>query len=349
VLKGLVPVLAAATFGGLAGCDRGTTGPLVDEPLVPEEEIEQLISVLDVYDAVLASEAMEGLREMSPALAESFTESAPGPAFAGLALPFPELPLTQASLPSILPAQLGRTFVYSQNLGRYVVDQGRLGAPGNGVRLTLYQPRRNRVREIGWMDVIEAGASLPNAFRVNVRGIERGRLFAAYTTTIDGPAGPGLLRPTRIGLEGRVIAGSELLQFHLESLTPDPLNPTLDLSWLFVLLNRGFSIEARVSGVPISGQGVENLDFFLLYRGWRWRIRYNDRGGRIDALVTVNGNALATATGQISQPTIIGSAGRTLSPRTRFLIIRVLLVVAGVFEVNNDLFTPPASVMLQGL
>ncbi len=354
--KGLFSVLVLATLGGLAACDRAATGPLVDEPLVPEAEVEELISVLDVYDSLVASEAMEGLREMGPALAESFAGaprltaplSVSGP-FAALALPFPSLPLDAAALPSILPSRAGVTFVFSQSLGRYVAAQGRLGAPGNGVRITLYQPRRNRLNEIGWMDVIEAGASLPNAFRVQVRGIERGRLFADYTTSVDGPAGPGLLRPTAIGMNGRVIAGPELLDFDIESINRDPLNPMLDVQWLFTLVNRGFSIEASVSGVPASGQGVENLNFTLLYRGWRWRVRYNDRGGQITAVVGVNGAELATATGLISQPTIIGSAGRQLSPRTNLLVIRVLLVAAGVFELHNDLFTPPAAVILQGL
>lgn len=355
------PVLIAALVC-LAGCDPDATGALVDEPLVPEADVEELISVLAVYDSVLATEPMESLRELGPALVETFTEGEPAewafpvaqdrsnPSFSeGLRLPFPEMPLVTAALPSIRPSIAGRTFVFDQGLGRYAPAQGRLGAPGNGVRIALYQPRRGRIQEIGWIDVTENGASLPNAYRVQVRGIERGRLFAAYNMGIDGPAGPGLLRPTAIGLDGRVIAGSELLQFDLESKTPDPFNPTLDLRFLVSLLNRGFSIEATVSGVPPSGQGVENLDFFLPFRGWRWRVRYNDRGGRIDALVTVNGNELASATGVVSQPTVVGSAGRTLSPRTRFLIIRILLVASGMFELHNDLFTPPGSVILQGL
>jgi len=182
-----------------------------------------------------------------------------------------------------------------------------------------------------------------------VLGVERGRTFANYTSSVSGPATAGLLRPTRIDLDGLVIAGPSLLRFDIDSHVPDPLHPTLDINWEFGFASLGFAIEAAVSGVPISGQGVENLDFTILFRGFRWRVLYNDRGGVIDATVGVNGKELATTTGVISQPTIIGSAGRTVSPRTRFLIIRMLFVASGVFETHNDLFTPPGAVVFLGL
>ena len=54
--------------------------------------------------------------------------------------------------------------VFSASAGRYVVDPGRGGAPGDGMRIVLYQPRRNRLREIGWMDMRDAVPSSPNTW-----------------------------------------------------------------------------------------------------------------------------------------------------------------------------------------
>lgn len=324
--------LVLALLVATAGCGDAS-GPLV-EPEVPEAEVEALLEVLAVMDSTLESEAWHSLQELGGGL---------------LPAPASDRRLTGAAEPSVQPHQLGRTYEFQSGQGQYVLSPSRLGAPGNGVRLILYQPQRNRQREIGWVDVLEDGASLANRYQVRVRGVARGQLFADYRTTVLGPAAQGLFRPVEIHLEGQALAGQHVLSFDLESVNTDPFDPTLDLTWTFRLEGWGFSIQATARDIPITGQGVENPDFFILYRGIRWRVRYNDRGGRLEATVLANGREFATATGTVSSPTIVGPTNVSIAGNSRTMILRLLLVAAGVFETYNDLFTPPGAVIFQGL
>ena len=335
-------VLASAFLTGIAGassCEPDTAGPLVEPPpLLSEVEVQAVSEHLDVYDAVMESSAMIALHAARGAVALSFAGAG------DLTRPTP-VPLAP---PSVLPAMLGTTWIFDAVIGRYVADPGRFGAPGNGVRIALYQPSAPGLAEIGWIDVIEDGAGRKDEYRVQVQGIEAGAAFAAYETKVKG--GGGFWRPDEITMKGTVYAGSELVDFDLESKVDKPkTDPTLELDWVYKLVNQDFEVEGKIKDIPITGQGVENIVLKFKWGDVVLDVITSMEADQIEAQIIANGKELATAVGLISQPTIVASAGTVLSQQTQEVIARFFTLVAGIFETYNDLFTPPGAVILRGL
>ncbi len=106
-----------------AACETGTE---------PEDRIafdaQAALENHQALDLILESDAMEAFRALGA-----------GITFQGVA-PESELGPGPLNDPIISIFRRGKTFVYDPDLGRYVIDQDREGAPATGVRFILYQP-----------------------------------------------------------------------------------------------------------------------------------------------------------------------------------------------------------------
>lgn len=97
-------------------------------------------------DLILESDAMEAFRALGA-----------GITFQGVARES-ELGPGPLNDPIISIFRRGKTFVYDPDLGRYVIDQDREGAPDTGVRFILYQSgvggKPDPTAEVGYADLI---------------------------------------------------------------------------------------------------------------------------------------------------------------------------------------------------
>ncbi len=250
----------AAAFS--AACDTGT-GPDDGRPFDAEAALEDH----QALEAILQSQAMAGFRALGGGV--TFEGVAPEVVLAlavGEELGHLSTPgATRASAGRILSAaadlgsgplnnpiisvfRRGKTFVYDADLGRYVMDAEREGAPATGVRFILYRPgtdwKPDPSQEVGYADLIDEGDKAPRISRCDLVVVEGTDTVLDYATTLDVLDQGGAITVSGY-LQGETdrldfdiqVQGSETAQEH-----------TMDIDFEMGIASRSFLIRGRSPG-----------------------------------------------------------------------------------------------------
>lgn len=360
-----------ATLGTvLAGCEQAT-GP--GDPMTVDAE--GILADYQALDSVLSSQSMAGFKAMASGI--TFQSLGPEGAFIrasvealhGAAAGGAELLGSRAGaktwaggigqlvhamgpevakVPLISSLRRGKTFVYDPDLGRYVMDPDREGAPPTGVRFILYAPAGGRpdvTQEVGYADLTDEGDGIPKGVALRLTVVEGERAVLDYRTTIDV-----LARGGKVGVEGFIQGPYDRLTFTLGvDGTVGSEGSEVDIAFQMALANRGFQATGSLHGVNgVSGEGGQ-LNLVVTHRLHTFAVDLTGTDSTIGGTVELNGRPFATVSGHPDDPVVTGPGGEPLKPLEILALLRIVNVSGGVFALFGILMDPLDELLLLAL
>lgn len=342
----------AAAFS--TGCDTGT-GPEDGRPFDADAALEDH----QALNAILQSETMAEFRAMGGGI--TFEGMAPELDFAlrvGEELGALGTPgATRASAGRIISAvadfgsgplgnpiisvfRRGKTFVYDADLGRYVMDAEREGAPATGVRFILYHPALNGKpdpsQEAGHADLVDEGDGSAEDIALRLVVVEGTDTVLDYATTLDVLDHGGA-----ITVDGYIQGEMDRLDFDIRVRgSQGAQENTVDIDFEMGIASRGFLIQGSVSGVESeSGEGGD-IDLLVSYGSDSFQVDLSGTGDSINGTFYLNGEWFATVTGDPDGPTFAGASGAPLTLVETLVLIGVVDSTKDVFDFWEDLLDP---------
>jgi hypothetical protein len=344
--------LALALASGLAACSGDPAAPARSAFDAP-----QLNAGAAALSGGLAHSGWQSFRAVAPAVAASAANHAPvaaqGLVHAAQAPDRADLRAAvlraRATLESLLASRgrpgvqlvavvpnelLGTTFVWDPTLQQYVADSGRTDAPANGVRHVLYpvnpftaQPAS--VDEVGYVDLIDEGADLPNAAAVRIVVTVDGANLLDYRLRIDAAPSQARLR-----VQGVLSAGSDQVEFEVEGEVRDGLGAAF--TYRLAVPAHQFRADARIAatGTAVTVQerivvGSDAVGFTATHEA-----------DRVAGAVEVNGVPFATIEGPAGLPDFRRADGQPLSPAEAQALSAILHLTGRTIMFFADLLAP---------
>ena len=331
----------------VTGCETAT-GP--DEGAF---DARAALADYQALDAILASDGWRGFLAMGGAV--SFPSVAPGAEFAvagaqslrvfrgaGDARSFAArlagagaTPLHAASAPVISPLHRGRTLVYDAELGRYVVDPDRTGAPATGVRLIVYQSvagKPDPAHEIGYADLIDEGDASAEDIALRLVVVSGERTVLDYRTTLDESGGHG-----RITVDGFLRDEDDQLDFEIDVSGSEG---ALDVAFRMAVESRSFEIEGAVAGAKQGESETGDIDVSVAHGGESFRVALTGTPTSLGGTVYLNGNPFVEVSGHPAAPAFARLGGGALTQLERLVLYRVVDIVEDVFDLFENLLDP---------
>ncbi|MGD8276632.1 MAG: hypothetical protein PVH00_01340 [Gemmatimonadota bacterium] len=342
-------LLAFALLTGTLTACSDTMGPDRN----PAFDADAMLADYQAVDAVLASDGWKGFLAMGSAVSNgtfgagieatlssvAALRSVRGTADArALALQLtgtPGAPLHAASAPVISPLHRGKTFVYDGELGRYVVDPDRTGAPGNGVRFIVYRDvggRPDPAQETGYADLIDEGDGSVQDIALRLAVVQDGATILDYATTLDETDGTGT-----VTVDGFLRNGSDRLDFDVD--VQGTGSGAVDIAFRMAVEERAFEILGTVAGAA-QGGGSGDVDVTVRHGDASLRMDASATASSITGAAYVNGDPFVEISGDPDSPTFTRPGGGTLSRAEALLLYRVVDVVEDVFDLFEDLLDP---------
>ncbi len=353
--KRWTPILAVGlTVGLVTGCETGTE---VQEP--ETFDAEAALADYRAMDSVLSSttlgdfQAMAGgitletfgpevRRAMSAATVLATSSAAPSGqplagALAGLGAGLDPVALQN---PIISAFRRGKTFVYDADKGRYVMDEGRDGAPETGVRFILYRAgpdgKPDPDQETGYADLIDEGDHSAEEIALRLQVVEDGETVIEYGTTVDFLANGG-----RVTAEGFIQGPLNRLDFDLEVHASGPQGgSTLDIEFQMGIASRNFFITGSALGVEEDDGSGGQVDLSVQHGTNRFDLSLTSTESSIDGTLELNGDLFATVTGDPDAPTFTGATGNPLTFGETVVVGHVILVSNAAFGLFEILLHP---------
>ena len=344
----------ALLVGINAACETGT------EPMEGLAfDAEAALADHQAMDIVLASEAMKGFKAMAQGVtfgsfseevqfvgrvASELDEVEAGADGEGLARRITRLTAGMnydaAKNPIISSFRRGKTFAYDPELGRYVIDQDREGAPSTGVRFILYEPgqggKPDPTKEIGYADLIDEGDNSAQEIALRLKVVEGDTTILDYRTTVDILNDGG-----KITVEGFLQGEYDRLDFDIQVQgSSSGGDSTMDISFEMGIENRDFLISGTIHGVDgDSGEGGE-INLLVRHGGDSFSVEATGDENHIEGTFKLNGDVFAIVSGDPDDPTISGATGGELT-WAEFLVLRQILdSTEDVFDLFEDLLDP---------
>jgi len=220
----------------------------------------------------------------------------------------------QAMTASIPSGIVGKTFVWDSASDTYVASD-LTGAPGDGVRFTLYalDPVSFRPAEplmdVGYVDLVDH--STASALDVQVKVVDGGTTYLQYAVTVHSSATGGVVE-----LNGFASNGSTLATFDLTSTVNENTgSPVIALDYHLGVPSRHLALDWSATLSNLSDtQVVATVDFAVSGPNGNVHLvgTIGTDGGTLT--VKVNGSVFATMTVVPgSDPVITGADGATLT------------------------------------
>jgi len=350
--KRALTLALVVTFAG--ACETGTE---------PEEQdsfdTQKALADHEALDVILASEAMAGFRALGAGI--TFQGVAPEVEFAlkiGGSLEIPVDPSQARSFagqivsaaselgpgpfsnPIISVFRRGKTFVYDPDLGRYVMDEVREGAPTTGVRFILYRPgadgKPDPSAEVGYADLIDEGDDSVEDIALRLLVVEGSDTLLDYATTLDVLDHGG-----EISVEGYLQGDQDRLTFDIQVRGSDGAQEnTVDIDFEMGIATRDFLITGSVSGVENeSGEGGE-IDLLVQHGNDSFQVDVSGTSDSIDGTFYLNGTLFATVAGDPDDPIFTSATGSTLTWAEMLVLRQVIDSTEDVFDFWEDLLDP---------
>ncbi|MGQ0642873.1 MAG: hypothetical protein ACT4P6_19175 [Gemmatimonadaceae bacterium] len=274
----------------------------------------------------------------SPALEQVVLKLSTSAAQAGTAL----IPVMRSSV-------LGKTFVWDPSVRKYVPDPARTGAPANGVRFILYDvdPNENPLAgaEIGYADLTDERRSAAATAGVRLEVVTGGVTRLAYSFDLTGS-----LEKAQFDVFGYITDGSDRLDFSIK--TSQQLfgrggKATLDAK-LFVA-QEDVEVTAKIAGIAGEENGDGEIDLTIRSKLDEIVVDAETVRGQLAATFSVNGQLLATATGDPKAPVLRGDGGRELTDEETQAVVAIVAMAGGVFTFVSQLLQPAGVLLLIAL
>ncbi|MFQ5599368.1 MAG: hypothetical protein ACE5G2_02300 [Candidatus Krumholzibacteriia bacterium] len=243
----------------------------------------------------------------------------------------------------VLPEEvLGTTYVYDPDLGKYVPDPEREGAPSNGVRFVLYavNPLTHEPvvdAEVGYADLTDEGIEDPTGIALRLEAVSGSTTFLDYSVALDGSEDHA---STSIG--GFIRGRSELMEFQVEvSEASSPSGQTMDLVFEFAV-DEQFAVGLESHVTHLEAGHWEQSDLRVESGPDTIQLTVLEDSKAIDATVHVNGDVFATITGPRHDPDVRGAEGRLLTPEEARVLGDIIRIPAEVHSTLEDLQGPVA-------
>jgi hypothetical protein len=254
-----------------------------------------------------------------------------------------------ALIPVMRPSVLGKTFVYDPASRTYVPDAARTGAPPNGVRFILYETAANGeptpTREIGFADLTDERRSSPNMAGVRLVVVTGGVTRLSYSFDLTGS-----LEAASVAVRGFLSDGSERLEFSIntsQQLFGRGGKASLDAT--LAIPQHDFTVTAKAEGVAGEANGDGKVNLTITSGSDAIVAQVQTVEGQLDASFKVNGQLLATATGDPRSPVIRGQGGRELTDEEQHALGAIVSMADSLFKLVSDLLQPAGVLLLIAL
>ncbi len=254
-----------------------------------------------------------------------------------------------AAIPVIRSSMLGKTMVYDAVAKKYVIAEGRTGAPSNGVRFVLYESgadgQPDVAKEIGYSDLTDEKAASATTAGLRFRVVSAGKTYLDYSFDLTGSIGA-----VTVTVKGFMSDGTERVNFDLA--TTGQLfgrGGTVTLDAKLDVPSQQFSVTAKIVGSAGEGQQPGQVELTVKAGADVLAINAKFAAGQVDAAVTVNAKVFATIKGDPANPVIKGEGGRELTADEMAALGKVFEFSKGIFELIGGLLAPAGALLLLGL
>ncbi len=242
----------------------------------------------------------------------------------------------------------GHTFTYNAATDQYAVDPTRTGAPADGVRFILYAvdatDRPIPDQEIGYADLTDESPLGVGDVALRLVAVKNGATILNYRTGVTFQDGAG-----QINVDGYVVDGTDRLDFTISANGTDDGGQTeIDLDFDLRLQPRGFRVVGDVQGVSESDDGAGTVALTVTHRENILRVDMDSDGQTLDGLISLNGRAYVTVTGDAQSPTLRGASGGPLTGEELLVVLAVVDTVDDVFDLVEDLVQPVDNLLALG-
>lgn len=334
----------------LASACSNQTGPVGGQDKFPAQRVQDGLSVIDRVNAAPILESFRLLGGQIPGAAASSGNAARAIAIvrdlAGLASAGVGGP---AAIPVIRPGILGKTMVYDAAAKKYLVAEGRAGAPKNGVRFVLYEidaaGQPNPVKETGYSDLTDEKAASSTTAGLRLRVASGTTTYLDYRFELSGS-----ISAATVNVEGYLSDGTERVNFNLS--TTGQLfgrGGTITITGKIEVPSKSFAIDAKVVGKAGESKGNGEFDLAVTAGSDVVEISAKGNANDVNATVKVNGKLFASIKGNPANPVIKGEGGRDLTTEELAALHSVYEFAEGAFKLIGDLLAPAAALLLIGL
>jgi hypothetical protein len=341
-------LLVLASAGAIAACSDGT-GP--NDGAFDAQSVQ---SGLAVIERAANAQVLGSLRAVSRSLGDVGASAAqqswsPGLEQAVMTLSAAASQTGSALIPVMRSSVLGKTFVWDPSVKKYVPDPARTGAPSNGVRFILYDvdPNENPLAgsEIGYADLTDERRSSASTAGIRLEVVTGGVIRLAYSFDLTGS-----LESAKFDVFGYITDGSDRLDFSIK--TSQQLfgrggKATLEAK--LVVAQEDLEVTAKVAGNAGEEDGDGEVDLTIRSKLDEIVVDAETVRGELEATFTVNGQLLATATGNPKSPVLRGDGGRDLTDEETQAIGAIVEMAGGVFTFVSELLQPAGVLLLIAL
>jgi len=252
------------------------------------------------------------------------------------------IPIMQASV-------LGKTFVYDPGAQTYVPDPSRTGAPPNGARFVLYETTATGEpildREAGYADLTDEKRSSASTAGIRLVVVSGGVTRLSYSFDLTGS-----FEAATFDVRGFLTDGSERIDFSIR--TSQQLfgqGGTATLEATLSVPQHDFVVTAKAQGMAGETNGDGEIDLTIKSGVDEIVVDAQTVEGQLDATFTVNGQLLATATGDPTSPTIRGEGGRELTDEELHALGAIVSMAGSLFMFISGLLQPAGVLLLIAL
>jgi len=254
-----------------------------------------------------------------------------------------------ALIPVMRPSVLGKTFVYDASARKYLPDAARTGAPPNGVRFVLYETAPNGDpipgREAGYADLNDERRSSTTTAGIRLVVVSGGVTYLSYSFDLTGS-----FEAANFAVHGFLSDGTERIEFSIgtsHQLFGRGGKATLDAT--LTVPQHDFVVTAKAEGTAGESNGDGQIDLTIRSGADEIVVDAQTAEGQLDATFTVNGQLLATATGDPHAPLIQGDGGRDLTEEELHALGAIVGMAEGLFKFVSDLLQPAGVLLLIAL
>lgn len=254
-----------------------------------------------------------------------------------------------AGAPIISDFHRGHTFVYDPEDGRYLVDLGRDGAPGNGVRFVTYaldsagDPIMDQ--ETGYADLVDEGDASVEDIVLRMTLVEAGEVTLDHRTAVSHDAVAGA-----VGVDGFVSDGPVRLDFDVDvEGATSGAEEWGEIAFRLALEARDFEISGNVSGDRLDQSERGEVVVVARHGSDSFRVDIRGSDGIIDGVVDLNGEPFATVSGPSDSPTFSSADGDPLTVLEAIVLWRMVDGIEDAFDLVEDLLDPVGELVLLGV
>ena len=252
-----------------------------------------------------------------------------------------------ATAPIISEQNRGMTFVYDPEVGEYVADPTRAGAPATGVRFILYDESSGQPdpeQEIGHADLIDLGDGSAEDIVLRFICEQNGLVILDYSTSLTDLDGNG-----RITVDGFLQNEEDRLDFNVDVQgTEQEGLETIDIQFSMGVESHGFEVTGAILGTE-GAEETGEIDISVRHGDASLRVDVEESDGMMNGTISLNGEVFATVSGDSEDPSFTGASGEGLTASEIGVLLQIVGIVEEVFGLFEGLVAPIEGLVTLGI